>query len=134
MLKDTVNSHPHISINSKNNLIKAEQLWIKHVQSNHFSDIIQFLHHLKGHNLRSLEGKKIFREKKLIIPQLCLNLHLILDNDEIIRVKTSLGNCENLSYDQKCPILLPANDVYTQLVIAHNHVNSGHMSIHHTRS
>ena len=89
---------------------------------------------VKGHNLRSLEGKKIFRAKKLIVPQLYLNLHLILDKEEIIRVKTSLGKCANLTYDQICPILLPAKSVYTQLVIAHNHVNSGHMSINHTRS
>ena len=33
-----------------------------------------------------------------------------------------------------CPILIPAKSSYTNLVIAHNHVNSGHMSIHHTRS
>ena len=30
------------------------------------------------------------------INSLCLNLHLYLDNDNIIRIKTSLSNCENL--------------------------------------
>ena len=56
------------------------------------------------------------------------------NKEEIIKVKTSLGKCANLTYDQICPILLPAKNVYTQLIIAHNHVNSGHMSISHTRS
>ena len=49
-------------------------------------------------------------------------------------MKTSLANCPNLTFDQICPILLPAKSPYTKLVVAHNHINSGHMSIHHTRS
>ena len=84
--------------------------------------------------MRSKEGKRIFRTKKLIVPSLCLNLHLALDKEGIIRIKTSLAKCPNLTFDQICPILIPAKSSYTNLVIAHNHVNSGHMSIHHTRS
>ena len=74
------------------------------------------------------------RSQKLIAPSLCHNLHLILDNDGIICIKTSLVNCPNLTYDQVCPILLPAKSPFTNLIIAHSHVNSGHMSIHYTRS
>ena len=65
---------------------------------------------------------------------MCQNLHLGLDTQGIIRVKTSLANCPNLSFDQINPILLPAKGYYTKLVIAHNHINSGHMSIYYTRS
>ena len=65
---------------------------------------------------------------------MCLNLHLGLDKEGIIRVKTSLAKCPNLTFDQICPILIPAKSLYTNLVIAHNHVNSDHMSIHYTRS
>ena len=46
----------------------------------------------------------------------------------------NLTKCPNLTFDQMCPILIPAKSLYTNLVIAHNHVNSGHMSIHNTRS
>ena len=74
------------------------------------------------------------RANKLNAPSLCLNLHLSLDPEGIIRIKTSLGNCPNLTYDQKCPILLPTNSPFTKLVIAHNHVLAGHMSIHYTRA
>ena len=42
--------------------------------------------------------------------------------------------CPNLTFDQNCPTLIPAKSLYTNLVIAHNNVNSGHMSIHYTRS
>ena len=65
---------------------------------------------------------------------MCLNIHLGLDKEGIIRVKTSLANCPNLTFDQISPILLPAKSYYTKLVIAHNHINSGHMSIYYTRS
>ena len=130
----TVEVHPDIDANGDKAINLAETLWIKNIQKSHFDDIIKFLVELKGHNLRSIDGKKLVRANKLIVPSLCLNLHLTLDSAGIIRIRTSLGNCPNLSFDQKCPILLPANSSFTKLVIAHNHVIAGHMSIHYTRS
>ena len=134
LLAETINIHPDIKDKGNKALNRAETLWIKHIQTRHFADIIEFLQHLKGNKLRSLEGKKILRSRKLIAPSLCLNLHLGLDKEGIIRVQTSLSNCPNLTFDQICPILLPAKSPFTNLIIAHNHVNSGHMSIHYTRA
>ena len=68
LLVDKINIQPDILNSGDNALNQAEVLWIKHIQSRHFPDIIEFLQHLKGNNLRSIEGKKIFRAKKLIAP------------------------------------------------------------------
>ena len=83
LLVDTINIHPDILNSGDNALNQAEVLWIKHIQARHFPDIIEFLQHLKGHNLRSIEGKKIFRAKKLIVPSLCLNFHLVPAKKEL---------------------------------------------------
>ena len=112
----------------------AELQWVKWVQDSYYADACDFLIKLKGNNVRSLEGKKIIRVEKLTVPTDCLNLHLFLDTDEVIRVYTSLANCPNLTYDEKFPILLPNKDKFTILVIVHNHVLSGHLGLHHTRS
>ena len=119
-----------LSQNKANNF--AEIQWIKWVQENHYADVFNFLMELKGNNLRSLEGKKIVRTDKLNVPLICLNLHLILDKDGGIRIKTSLTNCPNLTFDQF--FLIPAKDAFTNHVIVHNHNLSGHMSLHNTRS
>ena len=115
-------------------LVITEKHWLKKLQELHYPDLIQFLEQLKGHNTRSLEGKKIIRNLKLIVPSSCSNLHMVLDKDGIIRVRTSLSNCPNLTYDQKYPILLPAKDSFTNLVIKHSHNLAGHMGLHHTRA
>ena len=130
----TMESHPEITGKGDEAINLAESLWIKHIQKSHFADIIQFLEELRGHNARSIDGKKIVRAKKLIAPSLCLNLHLTLDPQGIIRIKTSLGNCPNLTYDQKFPILLPNDSPFTNLIIAHSHHQSGHMTMHYTRA
>ena len=130
----TVETHPKIKVTGEKATKLAETLWIKHIQSRHYADIIEFLLELQGHNLRSIDGKKLVRAKKLIAPSLCLNLHLTLDSEGIIRIKTSLGNCPNLQYDQKFPILLPAKSPFTRLIISYNHISSGHMSINYTRA
>ena len=97
LLAGTVEFIKDNSISGDKAINHAETLWIKHIQSCHFSDIIKFLQNLNGNNLRSLEGKRIVRSQKLIAPSLCHNLHLILDKDGIIRIKTSLVNCPNLT-------------------------------------
>ena len=134
LLLATAKMHPSITDADERALIKAEILWIQHIQIFYFADVISFLETLKGNKLRSVEGKKIVRENKLVVPSLCLNLHLALDNVGLIRIKTSLANCKNLSYDQIYPILLPTKDEFTKLVIAQYHVDSGHMGINHTRA
>ena len=135
LLSATINMLPNVKDLSKDKaLVVAERHWIKWIQDKHYADVYEFLKKLKGNNLRSLEGKKIVRSTKLTVPSLCLNLHLCLDKDDIIRIKTSISNCPNLTYEQKYPILLPAKESFTKLVIFYNHVLSGHMGLHYTRS
>ena len=74
------------------------------------------------------------KKSKLIPPQLCLNLHLFLDKENIIRVHTSVEKCPGLSYDQINPILLPPKDPYSNLIGKVCHVQAGHMGTHYTAS
>ena len=109
LLSATIDLIPQVKGKSREKaLVLAELQWIKWVQDNHYADVIKFLKDMNGHYPKSLDGKKVLREKKLNIPPICLNLHLFLDRDEVVRVHTSLANCPNLTHDQKYPILLPA--------------------------
>ena len=112
----------------------AEISWMKHVQRNHYSDAYQFLLEMNGVYLKSVEGKKMVRSKKLSAPPICHSLHLSLDSNGLIRVNTSLQNAPNLSYDQKYPIILEGTDPYTVLLIKNSHVNCGHMGLNATRA
>lgn len=49
------------------------------------------------------------------------------DNDNILRVKTKLGYCED-KFNFKFSILLPHDHAVVQLLIFHEHVISKHMS------
>ena len=51
-----------------NTLRSAKISWIKFVQNQHFADVIIFLRHLKGHLLKSYEGKMILRKERLDTP------------------------------------------------------------------
>ena len=81
----TVEIHPDIDANGDKSIYLTEILWIKHVKKIHFADKIKntgighvkkfnfagkikFLVELKGHNLRSIDGKKLVRTNKLVAP------------------------------------------------------------------
>ena len=119
---------------SNNNLIKAKNLWLKSVQKTHYSEEYEFLVAMQGHHCKSISGKKLFRKEKLQIPPLCLNLHLFLDDERIIRVKTSQFNAKNLTYDMRCPVLLPKDSEFTQLLVKEAHLHCGHFGLNGTRS
>ena len=110
-----------------NTLRSAKISWIKFVQKQHFADVITFLEHLKGHLLKSYEGKMILRKEKLDTPTHCLNLHLFLDSEGLIRVLTSVGEFDHLSHDQKNPILLPSKSKFVFLLVKNAHIISGHL-------
>ena len=112
----------------------AQDEWIKNVQAKHYPDVITFLRQLDGEDVKCIKGKQIVRKEKLQIPSICLNLYLKLDDRGIIRVETSHAKCENLSNYQRFPILMPAKDPYTKLLIINSHIESGHMGLNYTRS
>ena len=120
--------------NNVNSVAAAEKEWIKFIQSIHFSEVHNFLCDLNGVELNSRKGNIFMRTKKVSPPAMCFSLHLCLDDEGIIRVKTSLANAENLSYNQKFPILLPANDPFTRLIICQSHNEAGHLGLNSTRA
>ena len=119
---------------SNSKLIKAKNLWLKSVQKSHYLEEYEFLVAMQGHHCKSISGKKLFRDKKLQIPSLCLNLHLFFDEEQIIRVKTSQFNAKNLTYDMRCPILLPKDSEFTHLLVKEAHLHCGHFGLNATRS
>ena len=125
LYKDTaLLTHKEINPNS---LKSAKISWIKFIQKQHFADIITFLENLKGHLLKSYQGKMILRKEKLVTPTQCLNLHLFLDNNRIIRVLTSVAEFDHLSYDQRNPIFLPPKSKFVFLLVKNAHIMSGHL-------
>ena len=112
----------------------AELSWLKQVQRKYYLEAYQFLCELNGVALSSVEGKKIVRSKKLTAPQICHSLHLSLDSDGLIRVNTSLANAQNLTYDQRFPILVNGSDPFALLLIEASHRDVGHMGLNYTRA
>ena len=132
LLKATMQS-PALA-NTNRHVSAAETLWIRKTQYHHYSDAIAFLESLNGHPLASAQGKATMREKKISPPQICSSLHLVLDNVGLIRVKTSLARASNLSYDCRFPVLLPAADRFSSLVVRQCHIDAGHLGLNPTRA
>ena len=120
--------------NVVNCVAEAEKEWIKFTQHSVYSDVYDFLIKLNGVDLNSRKGKIFMRTEKVSPPSICFDLHLCLDKDNIIRVRTSLANANNLTYDQKFPILLPAVNSFTNLVIKQAHLGAGHLGLNSTRA
>merc|ERR1711888_354703 len=118
--------------NDSSSLRRAELFWLKIIQNKHFSEIIEFLKILNGNFQTSIKGKKLIRENKLCPPDLCRELHLFLDKDELVRVYTSAADFGSLTYDQKFPILLPKEDKIVYLIIKSAHQLVGHMGLKST--
>ena len=69
----------------------------------------------------------ILRKEKLDTPTHCLNLHLFLDSEGLIRVLTSVGEFDHLNYDKKKTILLPSKSKFVFLLVKNAHIISGHL-------
>ena len=117
---------------SAKHMHEAEIMWFKELQSLHFSVEKHFLNQLSGHATKDSYTKRVRREKKLVAPTLCINLNLFLDDKGIIRLLTSLAECEHLSYDTKFPILLPRDDHVNRLLVRNHHVIEGHAGVNQT--
>ena len=61
--------------------------------------------------------------------QLCSKLHLFLDKEGIIRVKTSTTNFPGLSNNQMNPVLLPRESKFVHLLALFCHQSVGHMGL-----
>ena len=94
---------------------RAENLWIKTIQTHSFSEEKQFL--TSNH--------------KSTPPTLICQFGLYLDVNAIIRCKGRINN-STLSTSDKNPILLPKNHTFTELLIRHTHEKIKHSGIRDT--
>ena len=88
---------------------RAEQFWIKYAQNLSFS-----------HEIESILGSKTISKKSKL-----LSLNPFLDENNILRVGGRLKNAP-ITYDERHPIILPKNDVITQLIIQEAHKTTHH--------
>ena len=84
--------------------------WIKRIQQAHYQDTYKAL-------LNKLECPS---------SSPVLSLHPFLDTNEVMRVGGRLVNSEQLSYDEKHPILLPKNSNFTKLLLQSIHKQFAH--------
>ena len=75
-----------------------------------------------------LEELRFLTKQENIQPSRVKELRLFLSTDGLIRCQTRLAEAEFLSFDAKNPILLPAGEYVTDLVIMHFHEKVGHGS------
>lgn len=76
---------------------RAEQLWVYHVQRKHFSDVYQSIQNDKQNNLKSQLG-------------------ICIDNNGLLQCRGRLENA-GISEEAKTPLLMPKDDTLTQLLI-----------------
>ena len=113
---------------------RAERMWYKELQTKFYSDVIEYLKEIGVTPAKHIDTKRIMREKKLVAPSICLSLNLFIDSDGIVRLHTSLADCETLPYDLRFPILLPRDDHVTRLLMRHYHTKNGHAGVQQTLS
>lgn len=96
-------------------LDNAENMWIRHIQRKHFSNVSK----------PTAENRKNNLQKK--------QLGVFLDENNILRCK---GRMKNASLDERArqPVLLPSKDNVTSLIIQRVHKQLLHGGISHTLS
>ena len=89
---------------------EAKKYWLKFEQVKHFNNERNFLVQ-KGSNP----------------PGLVNNLNLFMDENQLIRSKGRLENCDYLSFDARNPILLPKHSHLTDLFVWEAHATCKHL-------
>ena len=90
----------------------AEELWIRHIQSLHFSNLREAIDESKPNNLK-------------------VQLGVYIDERGLLRCRGRLGNSE-LDAEAKQPLLLPKNDQFTELLIDNLHKKVFHSGVSQT--
>ena len=90
----------------------AEKLWIAHIQSLHYSSILESIKESKPNNLKAQLG-------------------VYIDEDGLLRCHGRLGNSD-LDETAKQPLLLPKADRFTELLIDNIHKRTLHSGVAQT--
>ena len=90
----------------------AKVYWLRNEQRQHFPTELDFLH-----------------KPTHATPTLVKNLNLFLDDNDLIRCKGRLGNCDYLNNDVRNPILIPKQSFLTELFVARAHLDCKHLGM-----
>ena len=102
VFKETA-SHRKVKYNNERKL-NIRLAWFKEIQDKYYKDINSFLNH--GIDYKVKKGKQLLRNRKIKVPELCLEMSLFLDNKGLIRVKTLLELAENIPWAANFTVLL----------------------------
>ena len=122
--RDEPLSLPMLSVDS---VRKAEVVLLKEIQRKHFEREMNFLieNRVSDPNSRSEIKLKTSKLRKL---------NCFLDRDGLIRSGTRLLNAESLTFNTRCPIVLPKGDEHVNALIHTQHVAHGHAGAAHTQN
>jgi len=74
------------------------------------------------------EYKALVHKRALPHKSKLLGLNPRLDEDGLMRSNSRLANVENLSFNARCPIILPRKSYATRLIVKHAHEKGSHVS------
>jgi len=86
------------------NVAEIRVSWFREVQKKYYSDVYTFKK-INSIAYKVKEGKKIVKDKKFKILEICNEMTLFLDDRNIIRLKTSLEFADNIPWATKFPAL-----------------------------
>ena len=108
-------------------LREAEQIIIRDIQERHFNPELKVLRREKIYSPRS-------RKEMSLKTSRLRKLNIFLDKDNIARAGTRLVDYEKMSYNSRCPIVLPKEDKAVSAIIQQTHTMHGHMGANFTRN
>ena len=122
--KSAVVEDPTLSIDM---VRKAEVVILREIQRKHFEKEMNFLIDNRVCDPNSRQEIKL-RTSKL------KKLNCFLDKDGLIRSGTRLLNAESLTFNSRCPIVLPKDDAHVSALIHTHHVTHGHAGAAQTKN
>lgn len=96
----------------------AREYWLRHEQRKYYSQEYEFL--------------KLPDKLNVTVPPLVKDLHLFLDENDLIRSRGRLARCAYIPYDVANPILISRDSFLTTLIVRDCHVRSKHMGVSST--
>ena len=112
---------------SDEELEEAKTLLIKNIQTMHFREEIDFL---EKRNVRSADARTTDKMSQSKLRK----VNPFLDEDGVLRASTRLVNSDSLTYNAKCPIILPKNGEEVEALVRHVHAKNGHAGVDYTKN
>ena len=111
-------------------------IWVKYIQSVYFLDILNHFEGLRqsgGGGCQCCPNGRKLQEREIHVLNGHMkfgNLHLIIDSDKVLRVKTRAS--VSFDYNYRFPVLLPQKAQFSSLLVQEIHTLEGHVGPNQT--